>query len=80
MSNGQVWEIRREIDCDSVNVKYYLKCKIVTKKKRILAKQQEAVQRDLKLEKTSACPIVKKGFQQVSSRVMYTILVLRIIA
>ena len=50
MSNGKVWEIRREIDCHSVNVKYYLKCRIVTKKKHILGKQQEAVQRDLKLE------------------------------
>ena len=25
MSNGQVWEIHREIDCHSVNVIYYLK-------------------------------------------------------
>ena len=24
VSNGQVWEIRREIDCHSVNVIYYL--------------------------------------------------------
>ena len=50
MSNGQVWEICKEIDCYSANVNYYLKCKIVTKKKHILGKQQEAVQRDLKLE------------------------------
>ena len=28
MSNGQVWEIHREIDCHSVKVIYYLKCKI----------------------------------------------------
>ena len=50
MSNGQVWEICKEIDCHSANVNYYLKCKIVTKKKHILGKQQEAVQRELKLE------------------------------
>ena len=50
MSNGQVWEICKEIDCHSANVNYYLKCKIVTKKKHILGKQQEAVQRHLKLE------------------------------
>ena len=32
MSNGQVWEIRREIDCHSVNVIYYLKCKMCNEK------------------------------------------------
>ena len=28
ISNGQVWEIRRETDCLSVNVIYYVKCKM----------------------------------------------------
>ena len=32
MSNGQVWEIRREIDCHSVNVIYHLKCKMCNEK------------------------------------------------
>ena len=32
MPNGQVWEIRREIDCHSVNVIYYLKCKMCNEK------------------------------------------------
>ena len=32
MSNGQVWEIRRETDCHSVNNTYYLKYKICNEK------------------------------------------------
>ena len=28
MSNGQVWEIRREVNCHSVKIIYYLKCKM----------------------------------------------------
>ena len=39
ISNGHVREIRREIDCYSVNVIYYLKCKMCNKKKHILGKQ-----------------------------------------
>ena len=38
MSNGQVWEIRREIDCHSVNVIYYLKCKICSQKETCTGK------------------------------------------
>ena len=32
MSNSQVWEIRREIDCHSVNAIYYSKCKMCNEK------------------------------------------------
>ena len=32
MSNGQVWEICREIDCHSVNVIYYFECKMCNEK------------------------------------------------
>ena len=39
VSNGQVWEICRQIDCHSVSVIYYLKCKMCSKKKLILRKQ-----------------------------------------
>ena len=35
MSNGQVWKIRRETECRSVNVMYYLKCKMCNEKERI---------------------------------------------
>ena len=38
MSNGQVWEIRREIDCHSVNVIYYLKCKMCNEKETYIGK------------------------------------------
>ena len=39
MSNGQIWENRREIDCHSVKVIYYLSVKCIMKKKHILGKQ-----------------------------------------
>ena len=32
MSDGQVWEIRRKIDCDSTNVIYIRNVKCITKK------------------------------------------------
>ena len=38
MSNGQVWEICREIDCHSVNVIYYLKSKMCNKKETYIRK------------------------------------------
>ena len=38
MSNGQVWESRRKIDCHSVNVIYYLKCKMCNKKETYIRK------------------------------------------
>ena len=38
MSNRQVWERRRKIDYYSVNVVYYLKCKICNKKETYIAK------------------------------------------
>ena len=38
MSNGQVWEIRREIDCLSVNVIYYMKCKMRNEKETYIRK------------------------------------------
>ena len=39
MSNGQVREIRREIDCHSVNVIYYLKCKMFNEKETYIGKR-----------------------------------------
>ena len=41
MSNGQVSEIRREIDCHPVNVIYYLKCKMYNEKETYIAKTIE---------------------------------------
>ena len=38
MPNGQVREIRREIDCHSVNVIYYLKCKMCNEKETYIGK------------------------------------------
>ena len=38
MSNGKVWEIRRETDCHSVNVIYYLKCKMCKEKEIYIGK------------------------------------------
>ena len=38
MSNGQVCEICMEIDCHSVNVIYYLKCKMCNKKEAYVGK------------------------------------------
>ena len=38
MPNGQVWEICREIDYHSVNVIYYLKCKMCTEKETHIGK------------------------------------------
>ena len=38
MSNDQIWEIRRETDCHSVNVIYYLKCKMCNKKETYIGK------------------------------------------
>ena len=38
MSNGQIWEICREIECDSVNMIYYLKCKMCNKKETYIKK------------------------------------------
>ena len=31
-SNGQIWQICKEIDCHSVNVIYYLKCTMCNEK------------------------------------------------
>ena len=38
MSNGQILEIRREIDCHSVNHIYYLKCKLCNEKETYIDK------------------------------------------
>ena len=38
MSNAQVWEIRREMGCYSVNVIYYLKCKMCNEKEIYVGK------------------------------------------
>ena len=38
MSNSQDWEIRRKIDCHSVNTIFYLKCKIYNKKEKYIGK------------------------------------------
>ena len=38
LGNSQVWGILREIDCNSVNVIYYLKCKICNKKETYIVK------------------------------------------
>ena len=38
LSNGQVWKIRREIDCHQVNVMYYLNCKICIEKETYIGK------------------------------------------
>ena len=48
MSNGQVWEICREIDINPVNVIYYVKC--VTKNKHIFGEKKETIPKDSKLE------------------------------
>ena len=50
MSNVQVWEIHSEIDCHSVNVNYYLKCKMCYKKETYIGKAKGEIRRDLKLE------------------------------
>ena len=38
MSNGQVWEIPREIYCSSVNAMYYLTCKMCNEKETYIGK------------------------------------------
>ena len=38
MSNSQVWEIRKEIDCHSLNAIYYLKCKMCNQKETYIGK------------------------------------------
>ena len=38
MSNGQVWEIRREINWHSVNAIFYLKCKMGNAKETYIGK------------------------------------------
>ena len=49
-SNAQIWEIRKETDCHSVNDIYYLECKMRNKKKHILRNHEEIIRRDLKLQ------------------------------
>ena len=49
MSNGQVWEIRREIDYHSVNVIYYLKCKKCNKKETYIGKTKGDRTREFKV-------------------------------
>ena len=46
MSNGQAWEIRKEIEI----VIYYLKCKICNEKEIYIGKQLETIRRNLKIE------------------------------
>ena len=46
MSNGQAWEIRKEIE----SVIYYLKCKIFNEKEIYIGKQLETIRRNLKIE------------------------------
>ena len=38
ISYGEVWEIRKKIDCHSVNVIYYLKCKMCNQKETYIRK------------------------------------------
>ena len=38
MSNGQIWDIRRNINCHSINVIYYLKCKMCNEKETYIGK------------------------------------------
>ena len=46
ISNSQILEIRREIECHSVNVICYLKCKMCNEKESCI----ETIQRGLKVE------------------------------
>ena len=50
MSNGQVWQIRRKIDCHSVNVIYYLKFKKCNEKETYIRKTIGDNTKGLKLE------------------------------
>ena len=71
MSNGQVWKIHRKVDCHSVNVIYYSIYKMCNEKEAYIEKTKGDRRKGFK---------VRQGIQNVSSRIMYTIVVLRITA
>ena len=68
MSNTRTWEIPTEVDCHSVNVIHCLKCKMCNQKGTYIAKIIG-----------DTFPTIRQGFQNVSSCVMYRIVLLRII-
>ena len=76
ISNCQIWEIRREIDCDSVNVIYYLKCKMCNEKETYIGKTIGDNTKGFKVRINQHISDCKTGV----SHFMYTIVVLRIIA
>ena len=61
MSNGQVWEIRQEIVCCSVNVIYYLKCKMCNKKETYIGKTIGGNTKGLKVRINQHFLIVRHG-------------------
>ena len=80
MSNRQVWESRREIDCQSVNVMYYLKCEICNEKETYIGKTIGGNTKGFKVIINQHISDRRRGFQHVSFHVMFKIVVLRIIA
>ena len=73
-------KFHREIDCHSVNVRCYLKCKRCNEKETYIGKTTGENTKGFKLRINQQILFVRQGFQRISSLVMYTIVVLRIIA
>ena len=80
MSNGfKFGEFFREIDCNSVNVIYYLKCKICNKKETYIVKTIGDNTKGFEVVINHTFLIKKQRFQHVSSHIMCTTVVLKII-
>ena len=80
MSNGQDLEIRSEIECHSVDAIYYLKCKMCNEKETYIGKTKGDNTNQLKVRINLYISDCKTGDTTSSSRIMYMIVVLRIIA
>ena len=64
MSNGQVREICRESDSQTVYVAYYLGCEMCNKKETYVEKTKGF---KIRIDQHSNLPIARQGFQHVSS-------------
>ena len=70
-SNAQIWEIRKETDCHSVNDIYYLECKMRNKKETYIEKSLGDDTKGFKVTINQHISDCKIGFQHVNSHAMY---------
>ena len=78
MPNGQICGIRREIDCQSVSVIYYVKCKMCNEKETYIGKTIRDNTKGSKVRINQHISDCKTGVSNINYSVKYAIVVLRI--